>query len=72
MIVIYEYNGRSYHPAAMIDETTAEVGGSTEFARYLRNGFNQMRDDGYVPSDHMDKIRNRLYNNFRNAYYWAD
>lgn len=71
MITIYEYNGGKFVESAVVYED-ATVGGVSNLADYLRNGFEDIRSNGYKPEDHWQKIENRLYNNFRNGYYWAE
>lgn len=72
MITIYEFSGTTYHPAVVIDESNGTITGTSELADYFRDGFQSLRDDGYAPENHMDKIKNRLANNWRDAYHWAD
>jgi hypothetical protein len=72
MITIYEFNGTIYRPSVIIDEENGIVSGSSQLAKYFEDGFQHLRDEGYQPENHMDKIKNRLENNWRNAYHWAD
>lgn len=72
MVVIYEYTGSEFEQVVEIDEETGEVSGDSDLAAYFRAGFDSLRDDGYTPEDHMDKITDRLYENYRNGHYWAE
>jgi hypothetical protein len=71
MIIVYELTGQNYHPAVAIDEAEGTVKGDSDLADYFRDCFESLRNDGYDPVNHMDGIKNRLYNNYRNGYYWA-
>jgi hypothetical protein len=71
MIEIYELQSLEggYELMAEIDETDASVTGDSYLAEYFRAGFNEMRDEGYVPADHMDGIRDRLRRNWNSGTY---
>lgn len=71
MIKIYKYNGFGWFFLAGIDENDASVTGNGELASHFRDGLDSMREQGYKPEDHIDKIRDRIYDNFRTGYYLA-
>jgi hypothetical protein len=72
MVVIYEFTGTTYHPAVVIDEQTGKVTGTSALADYFRDVFQYLRDGNVTPEKHMDKIKPRIYENYRNIYYWAE
>lgn len=72
MIVVYEFDGKEYLSVAVIDEERAIVTGSSSLADYFRYAFEKLEAKGHDPKDHMDEIKQRIYDNYRNGYYWAE
>jgi uncharacterized membrane protein len=69
MIRVYRYNGDEYVVIAQVNEDDGAVYGTSWFADYLRNAFEEIRAYGYDPANHMTKIRNRLENSYHNGIY---
>jgi hypothetical protein len=72
MIVVYKFNGNQYSSVAVIDEEKAVVIGSSSLADYFRYAFNKLEAKGHDPKANMDEIKQRIYDNYRNGYYWAE
>lgn len=71
MIVIWALRSGSYTREVIIDEEAGKVLGSTELADEFRRKFDHLRDHGVDPAEQMEGIKDRLYANYRNVYYWA-
>lgn len=71
MIVIYEFNGDTFRPGAVIDEEGAKVLGTSQLADDFRRKFYQLRQKGIEPADHMDGILDRIRGNYRTMYFGA-
>jgi hypothetical protein len=71
MIQIYKFTSGRYVLQLVIDEEKGTVLGSTDLADTFRQKFQYLRDKGIEPVEHMDGIKDRIYANYRNFYFWA-